>query len=228
MIRELLFELYNGWRQLTYDGSVVVLFVAAILLFYTAFPRKGKKALLLSVLGAVATAMTEAFCQVTAVGNRAVRYIAAAFAAVLTALVIASSGKSVFSAEFTAKAENDMHIPAGLKEAMDAVLSDSDMPKILVMPGWEPYFECYSSKFDLIAADTDEGGAFDKDTGVLFAELEKIDPDMNKVASIAHRRKVRYVVLSNGIWPKIPITKLGYETFYETPSCTVYREVAGQ
>ena len=78
------------------------------------------------------------------------------------------------------------------------------------------------------AADTDEGGAFDKDTGVLFAELEKIDPDMNKVASIAHRRKVRYVVLSNGIWPKIPITKLGYETFYETPSCTVYREVAGQ
>ena len=205
MVRELLGELYSLYRQFTGTGSVMVLFVVSVIVLLISNINRYERPVILSVLGTVGCAVSRIISRLSGVS--------AVFAAVLCALAVVSSGTNVFLPDMNSRAENYMHIPADLVESMDNIMAESDSARVLTMPGWDLYFEGYSSEFDI---------AYESDA---YNELEKVHPDMKKVAEAAHECNCDFVVISSDLWPEVPITRYGYEAVYETDSCVVYKEV---
>ncbi len=230
MIRELAYELYTNHRLLAGTGSVAVLFAASVLALFLLYPKKRQiKPLCLSVLGVIAVMIAEAADRAANIKVKVQikRYACAVFVVCLCALTITSSGQPVFSKSMSEPAENDMHIPGFLLEAMDAVLAEDSEPDVLVMPGWGPLFECYSSRFKMAYEEPCENdlSGLDEEEWILYTELSTSHPDMKRVAAIAGKRGCDFVVLSNDLWPQVPITDCGYELILETDGCSVYREV---
>lgn len=217
MILELLREYHMDLRSFAGSGAILPLYIAAVLAVVIAFGKKEKGALgvIPSVLGTIAVVAGYVYDALTSVKTKrsATVYASVLFAAALALLVVTSSGKYVFSDEVSAKAANEMHLPDGLKEAMDAALEDCDNPSVLAMPGWDVYLSAYSSRFDVAYDDLSN------------TELSKVHPDMKKVADAARSMDCAYVILSNDIWPDFAITEFGYELIFEDDTCSLYREV---
>ena len=226
MIRELLFELYSVSRDMIGKGSILVLYVAAVIAMVILVREGGKRILpaILSIPAVTASAVALAIEKVSALPakSRFVKIIATAFAASLCLLAVSSSGRAVFSRELCERAENDMHLPGGIMQAMMVMLRSGDDLTVLAPYDWTPYFDSYSSMFRPIFEDP---SLKDADKEVLRTELDDIRPDMKKITSIAKRAGCRYVLLPDGIWPEVPITKCGYELVEECDGCRLYREV---
>ena len=226
MIKELLSELHINLRSVVGDGSIFVLYIASVILIISVFSKGSQRmrGVILSIPAAVATAVSIALERVFffPFKNRLVKYAAAAFAACLCLLAIASSGKSVFSKELCERAENDMHLPKDMERAMTSILEEDDAPHVLVPYKWGAYFNAYSSRFTVVYDDPETSGS---DRQTLTEQLESIRPDMEKVTGIAHKRGCTYAVIPDGIWPEVPIDKCGYELMIDCDGCNVYREV---
>ena len=225
MIKEMIFQLYNGYRELAGTGAVAVLFAISVLALILTVPaEKAKERALMALCVIPACAAAIAHFIGAAPGKETGKSAKArtVIAVCLAALAVASSGKSVISPEFTEKAENSVHIPPGVYEAMECILEDSNAPGVLVMPRWSAYFESYSPRFTVTGHEASNAG----DEAVIAFELAKKSPDMRKVASAAHRQGCSYAVLPDDIWPDEPITKFGYELFAECQDCIVYKEVS--
>ena len=205
MVRELLGELYSLYRQFTGTGSVMVLFIVSVIVLFISNINRNERPVILSVLGTVGCAVSKIISRLSGVS--------AIFAASLCALAVISSGTNVSLPAMNSKAENYMHIPTDLVESMDSIIAESDSAHILTMPGWDLYFEGYSSGF-VIEHESDA-----------YNELKKIHPDMKKVAEAAHECNCDFIVISSDLWPEVPITRYGFEPVYETGSCIVYKEV---
>lgn len=224
MIRELLYELHSLLREFAGSGNVAVLFAASalLLLMFCAGKKSRNGWAVLSPLGVIALAVPEVLERVRekVKGGRFVKYAAVVFAALVMVLAVTSSGRMVFSGDHTEKAENDMHIPSYLTEAMSTLLREEGEPRVLVPYEWSPYFAAYSSRF-VLPDDVLDG--FDEST--IRSELDIIHPDMKKISNIAHRNGFGYVLLPADIWPEVPITKCGYELVLDYGGCSLYREV---
>jgi len=222
MIRELLFQLYTGYRNIVGTGALIVLFIAAVLVIVLFFGkgREGiKYPVFLSIFGTIGIAFGGIISASSKDDkNRPFAKLAAGvFCALLCLLAIASSGKYVFSDELNSSVENDMHLPGGIAGAASVILSESDSPAVFVMSEWKPYFECYSSKYSFPVSVEDQQK--------LDRELEKADPDMRKVSSVARKYGCTYIVLPYDLWPQIPITRYGFKLQYESGGCRLYKEV---
>ena len=231
MIRELFYELYMFFRRFAGTGAVAVLFIVALIM-YAACRKCGEKSgwwRFLSVISAIGCAFSETFYAIVdRYRNKPLyRYLAGFFGVCLMVLAIAASGKSVFSAEFTSRAENDMHIPPGILEAAQYIAEDAENPVVLVMPGWGAYFESFSSGLKMAYHDPENEDASElgEDERTLYLQLQMDNPDMKKIAGTAHRIGCGYVVLSEDLWSEFPITRFGYELMRECDGCLVYREV---
>ena len=224
MIRELLYEIHSLIREFAGNGSVTVLFaVSALLLLMLCAKKKSKNGwAAMSPLGVIALAVPEVLERVRdkVRGGRLTRYAAVTFAALVMVLAVTSSGRMVVSGDHTEKAENDMHIPSYLTEAMSTLLREEGEPKVLVPYEWSPYFSAYSSRFVL-----PDGILDGSDENAIRSELDIIHPDMKKISNIAHRNGFVYVLLPADIWPEVPITKCGYELVLDYGGCSLYREV---
>ena len=224
MIRELLYELHSLLREFAGSGNVAVLFAASalLLLMFCAGKKSRNGWAVLSPLGVIALAVPEVLERVRekVKGGRFVKYAAVVFAALVMVLAVTSSGRMVFSSDHTEKAENDMHIPSYLTEAMSTLLREEGEPRVLVPYEWSPYFAAYSSRF-VLPDDVLDG--FDE--SAIRSELDIIHPDMKKISNIAHRNGFGYVLLPADIWPEVPITKCGYELVLDYGGCSLYREV---
>lgn len=230
MIRELLYELYNGYRQIIGTGAVLVLVLASLLVIART-KKNGRNILplILSPLSACSVAVTAVFDHIckkddeTSLWKKA----AAIFAALAVILAVAASGKSVFSSEFTERAENDMHLPGYVLSAMEAIKEDGSEPVVITMPGWEEYFTSMSSVYELPLYDgrNDVLSSVAADSSTVSFELGKKDPDMRKISEIAKRNGCKYIVLSDDLWPAVRLTSCGYEIVRECGGCTVYKEV---
>lgn len=230
MIKELFFEIYTYHRQLAGEGAVIVLFAAALLFCVCLFAKRGQRyaAGVLSILSTIGIAASEFFEEaLSRIKKPVLKTAAGIFAAAICVLAIASSGRRIFSSEFSEKAIDAMHIPQGMTGAMDAILSDSEEPMVLTMPGWGLFFTSYSSRFQMMYEEGHGGDitSFDEDERVAFGELSDVHPDMKKVSLSARRAGCTYIVTSRDIWPEIPLTKFGYELMYENDNCLVYKEV---
>ncbi|MCR5687553.1 MAG: hypothetical protein K6G58_05990 [Lachnospiraceae bacterium] len=226
MIKELFAELYRGYRDFAGSGALPVLFAASVFAVFIATPKeklREKVPIVLSVIPACACALV-LICEETIKRTKGRKKWAAAFAVLLAMMIVAASGKSVISPEFTEKAENRMHIPEDVYESMQAILAEEDDPTVLVLPKWSTYFESYSTHFTVVGHEVSAGDG--NDEAVLSFEFSKKDPDMEKVARIAHRNGCGFVVLPGDLWPDIPITKFGYEQMKECGGCIIYREGA--
>lgn len=229
MIREMMYELYSNLRLIIGSGAVVVLYIASAI-FITRDPGQKREnlPLLLCPIVAIGTCVVRLFELIREKISQGLPQKAAAiFAVCLTALAITSSGTCVFSQELSSAAENDMHIPGGILEAVSAVKADSSNACVLTMPGWDAYFSGYSSEFDLPyrAISNDMSEIADEDARILKAELSDHSPDMKKVSRIAGKKGCTYLVLSKDLWPEVPVTKFGYEQMLECDGCVVYRKV---
>lgn len=205
MVRELFVRLYDLYRQFTGTGTVIVLFIVSLIVLVISKKDRCTQPAALSVLGTVGWAVSEIISSLTG--------ISVVFAVAVCILAVTSSGTNVLAPDMNTKAENAMHIPAHLLESMDAIKDETDSACILTMPGWELYFECYSSGFAVV------------DDPEAQRELDKHQPDMKIIARKAHECKCDYVVISSDIWPEVPITKYGYDLVFETEGCAVYKEV---
>ena len=230
MIKELLYQLYTAYRLFAGEGAVTVLYIAAAAVLFFVSVKRGKNGApaILSVFGTIGAGFAT-LCEEAVSRQKKRGYACAAglFALALCVLAITSSGKNVFSSELSERAENDMHIPPGLNEAMDAVISDTGSPRVAVMPGWGLYFEGYSSCFDLMYEEPKNGdiSSFSDEQRTVYTQLSDVHPDMRKVALAAKRAGCGYIVMSKSIWPKVPINGCGYELLFENDECLVYREV---
>lgn len=230
MLRELLYELYNGYRKIIGTGAVFVLVLASVPVI--AGMRKNGRSILpviLSPLSACALAAERILDYIykkkdeSSVPKKA----ATVFSALVLIVAIAASGKSVFSDEFTERAENDMHLPGYVLSAMEAINEDGEAPRVLTMPGWEVYFMSMSSRYELPLCyeQNDRFASVSADQATVSFELSKKDPDMRKISEVAKRNGCTYIVLSDDLWPSVRLTSCGYETVRECGGCTVYREV---
>ncbi len=224
MIRELFYKLHTAFRSFIGEGNAVVLFVAASLFILLICLREKRRYrnmfTVMSPLSTIGLAVSEVIDRVAGAGyaKPVLKAAAVLFAACLSILAVTSSGKLVFSGELCEKAENEMHIPAYLVDAMNGI-PEGDA-RVLVPYDRAPYFAAYSSRF-VLSPDILKGS----DESVIRTELDGIHPDMKKIAGIAHREGFEYVVLPVDIWPEIPITKCGYELVLENEGCRLYREV---
>ena len=225
MIRELFYKLHSTLRSFNGDGNVAVLFIAAVLVLV--FLNAGKKNrykrsfAAISPLGVIGLAVSEVIDRVKdgEYKSRFLKVAAVAFAAALSILTITASGRRVFSKDFCERAENGMHIPQYLIDAV-STMPEEDNTYVLLPYDWAPYLDAYSSRFTL-PTDVLEGS----DESVIRAELNDIHPDMKKVTQIAHSKGFSYVILPTDVWPDVPITKCGYELILENDGCRLYREV---
>ena len=230
MIRELLYKLYTEHRLLVGTGSMVVLYLAAVLVVIRSCKDKDHELpLLLCIPATIGCALARLIgACFPSEGKKAKKIGAVVFSVLLCILAVTISGKDVFSGEFRSRAENDMHIQTDLRDAADAILAESDLPSVLAMPGWDVYLLAYSSRFNMMYESPRSTDAVmtDEDEYTAYTELSKIHPDMRKVSKAAKRKDARYVMLSKGIWPEIPLEKCGYEPIFENDTCAVYREVS--
>ncbi len=228
MLRELYFELHSGWRSIVGDGSMAVLYLIAAAVVVGLFAGCRRKILpaLLCVTALIAAAAGLIFEKINALyeGNRRKRAAALVFAGCICMLAIFSSGRSVFSGEFCEKAENDMHIPTGIVSAMSEFAGTGEEITVLAPYEWTPYLEGFSTHLVPLYRNPSLSTA---DTDMLSEELSKLRPDMRKITAVSKRCGCRFVLLPDGIWPEVPITRCGYELMAEYDGCSVYREVDG-
>lgn len=204
MIRELIDQLYMSVRDVVGYGSVIVLFAASVIVVYLRSGDRRKE--IMPVILSVPVS----------IGCAAARILTSVFAAAVILLAVASSGRGMFSRQYATRAENAMHIPGDLPEAMDKVLGDGGKAKVLTMPEWELFFYNYSSRFDIAGADS---------APEAHKELSDVHPDMRIVANEAKRNGCEYVVLAKGLWPDLPLDRFGYERICDGDQYEVYREV---
>lgn len=225
MVRQILSDLYNTYRQIVGNGAVITLFLVCVTVLFLTGAICKKWPVILSPLGTIGYAVSKIIDIL--ISRNGKRYLSAAFAVLIIALAVTSSGSNILASDMNPKAENMMHIPSDIVEAMDAVLADTDEAKVLTMPGWGLYFESYSPAFSLMydLPAHREAAWMNEYERNAYTELGKVHPDMKKVAEAARGCECGYVVLSNDIWPDVPLTKYGYEIIYETEMCSVYREV---
>ena len=218
MIRELLYDLYSQHRLLVGTGSVLVLYLAAALVVARSGREKDHDLpLLLSVPATIGAAFAVLLKRCLPSEGKTVGKIGVVvFSALFIVLAVSISGDNVFSRQFCTRAESGMHIEPDLCEAADAILAENDRPNVIVMPGWDVSLAAYSSRLNMIHEDEDAG----------LTELEKIHPDLGKVAKAAKRKDAGYVLLSKGIWPEMPMDRYGYALIFENDTCAVYREVS--
>ncbi len=231
MIRELMYELYSNLRLVIGSGAIVVLYIAAAV-FIARDPGQKREniPLLLCPAVAIGTCIIRLYALIRQKISRGTAQKAAVlFTVCLAALAITSSGTCVFSQELSSVAENDMHIPGGILEAASAVKADDRTASVLTMPGWDAYFSAYSSEFVLPyrAISNEMPEIPDEDERILKAELSDHYPDMKKVARFAGKKGCNYLVLSEDLWPDVPVTKYGYEEMLRCDGCVVYRKVEG-
>ncbi len=228
MIRELLGELYTSYRLFLGNGTVLTLFAVSVAVLAVSDIALHKRPVILSVLGTIGCAVAAVIDKITGSKESSAvqRILCVIFSSAVCVLAIVSSGENVLSSDMNAVAENELHIPSQLVEAMDAVLDDSDAPSVLTMPGWGLYFDAYSSAFTLMFDESEEDiSGTNEYVRNAYNELKKNHPDMKKVADSSHACGCEYVVLSSDLWPEVPITRYGYELFYETGPYVVYKEV---
>ncbi|MCR5302847.1 MAG: hypothetical protein K6E49_10465 [Lachnospiraceae bacterium] len=229
MIKELIWQIHNGHRELVGDGAILVLFVASLTALLFLIPVKTKKIipLFLSVPATIGCAIAGFIKAVLDIrySSKLYKALSVLLAAALVILVCTVSGRMVFSSDLAGKNENDLHMPAGIVAAGEEILAQSSDPKVLTMPGWGLYLKSLSSSFTLMYDDENGASSLDGDQMRVYEELLKDSPSMKKIAAFAHAEDCGYVVLSKDMWPERPITSYGYELIYEDDSCGVYREV---
>lgn len=228
MIGEIFYKLHTYHRYLAGGGAVLVLSAAALLLCAKSGIKW--KALILSPFGVIGIGAAKVFEEMSRkIKEGGKRWVfAGLFVACLLLLAIICSGDSLVSGQVGEPVSNRMHLPGDLSDAMQGILEDDEAPRVLTMPGWGPNFMAYSSAFELMYEDPygPDLSFEDEDQWLVYTQLSVLHPDMKKVAAAAHRAHCRYIVLSNDIWPDIPVTSFGYEPFISCDICTVYREVA--
>lgn len=230
MIRELIAETYIRFRQYAGAGSIPALYVASVIVLICLCPvlLRKKWPMLLSITATPAAAITQLVKAAAgkAEGNKALRYARYVFTAFLVLLLVTTAGDAVFSDSITTKKTDDMHMPADLAKAVDAVIADGG-ESVLTMPGWGLYVKAYTSKCSTVYNDPkgDDTSAFDENVRVMYGELCKDHPSMRKIATSAHALHADHVILSNAMWPEFPITYYGYELVEGFDTCSVYREV---
>ena len=231
MVRGLLDELHRDFTSFRGTGSVMVLFAAALIVLYLLYSKRkqGTGAVGISVLAAISFVMAAAIDHALSLktDRRLYRGGAAVFTAVLCLFTAVYSGSAVYLQGDFERAGNEMHIPDDMAEAASFIVKDADHPTVLVMPGYGPYFESFSSAYDLAYEEPYDGDLshLGEDEWLIYTHLSTVHPVMRKVSNAAKRLGCDYVVLSDDIWPEIAITKCGYETVLELDTCSVYREV---
>lgn len=226
MIRELLSELYSAHRSIVGDGTVFVLYIAAVIFVAELSGEKGRiRPLILSVPATICAAVAYAFEKVCELPfkRKIPRYAAVVFAAALMLLAVASSGKQVFSREVCELSENTMHLPQGIMTAMENVPDEKKEVRVLIPCEWKAYLNAFSTRF--VTPYDDDDPVSEDDRHILETELSGLRPDMRKVSQIAHKGGFTYAIIPDDIWPEVPIDRLGYELILDCGTCSLYREV---
>lgn len=230
MIRELISQLYNAFRQSVGTGAVITLFFASILILVQTLADKdrGICGIIISPLASVSTALSQLYSRVINAKYEGKAKIAASvFAVCILALVLASSGTSVFSNGLSTPATSAMHLPEGLRDAAEAILADSEDPHVLTVPGWGLYLRAYSSRFSLFYEEPARGDStlLPEEERVIYDQLAAHHPNTRKLTIAAKKRGCTYLLFSDGTWPDVPVEQYGYEILFQNDRCTVYKEV---
>lgn len=234
---DMLFTIWNEfitkYKDYVGTGSILVLFVVMLGITVFGLTKNNKPVkvlpLILAPFAVVGRGITVIISKVydDFAGKTAKDRCIRVFAIVLCFLVIAVSGRRIFSRNYVVRNDNELHIDKGLVEAMDIILDaeDEDSCRVVTMPGKGCMFNAYSSRFEMLYEEPVLGDVSDytEELREAYTELEKIYPDNRKIARAARKHDMRYIVIEDGAyWPEIPFTDLGYELLGTGDNWLVY------
>ena len=245
MIRELLNALVTEYDRINGTGTLLVLFVVAVLLVVL-LPLKERPALfekgtgiiasILSMWGMAAYALTELIKRVfsalfaTGKSHRFMSAILAAMTAALCIFGLMLSGNLPKSAGTVSLTENPYHIDGNLAKALDYMLSEVETETsvtVLARPGLGNIMKAYSSRFVTLYDEPSRDEDilyYDEDIRNLYAELSDGHPNMFKVSKIARAHGCRFFIAQKGdYWPEFPITFYNSELVNEFGNWELYR-----
>lgn len=149
---------------------------------------------------------------------------------VLCILFLSLSGTRVFSNTYFEKADNSMHIRQEYVQVMDALLEETESPKVIAPPGFAPYLKMYSSRFKTLYDYPRNGDTsqLSEDARAVYEQLSGAHPDTKLIADTARENGCQYVLMEEGkFYPDFPITEFGFEYLKTVGGWNIYKEKEG-
>lgn len=246
-MKELYQQFVTTYENYRGTGKLLVLFLVAVLLIFPVQKSMGQKkadgagwspvVFLLSIWTGIAYAgsfiadflfCTQTDSKSNAATDKKRKYpLMGLLSLVLCILLLSLSGTRVFSHTFFEKAENSMHVRPEYVQVMDALLEETESPKVIAPPGFAPYLKMYSSRFDTLY-DYPKNGDISELSGearAVYEQLSSAHPDTKLIADTAKETGCQYVLMEEGkFYPEFPITEFGFELEKTVGGWNIYKE----
>jgi len=239
-MRELLQDVILMYTRYRGNGRLIPLALVALLLCYVIIvkTKKGRRinpaVFFLYLQAGIAYALieiTKLVCNPNSNKNRdKFDRLLSLIALLIVAFALCLSGNRILSSEYFVKADNSMHIRQEYVDVMDRILMDDDNPGVIAPYEMSPYFTMYSSRFNMLYdypkdADLD---LLNKDAREAYEELFGYEPDTFKLAQIAKRNNLSYVIISSGRhYPEFPLSTYGFIELDRIGDYIIYKDAGG-
>jgi len=234
MVVSLIDEFATSLKSILGTGAILVLFVLALFYIFSYVKKTdegdSKLPFLLSAWGTVSFAIAWVVRKLCRREEETkTEWVIKKITVILLAMfVITISGKRILSPDLLKESSNMMHMPDGLDQAFDVILSESEGSEgILVSPGYGNYASAYSSRLYTAYNEPKLGNVEDyqEEDRLAYTELTKSYPDMSKVVKSAQKNNCDYIILKSNIyWPQVPLTELGYDFVGEYGEFSLYKK----
>lgn len=249
-MKELYQQFVTTYENYRGTGKLLVLFIVAVLLIFlvqkngeqdkTDGTKWSPAVFLLSVWTGIAYAGSFIadflFCPQTdlepdmAVSKKRKIPFMGLLSLILCILLLSLSGTRIFSNTFFEKTENPMHVRPEYVQVMDALLEETESPKVIAPPGFAPYLKMYSSRFETLYDYPKNGDTskLSEDARAVYEQLSGAHPDTKLIADVARETGCQYVLMEEGkFYPEFPITEFGFELEKTVVGWNIYKEKEG-
>ena len=233
MLHTLWNDFITSYEAIIGTGSFLVLFVVMLGVMIVYKNHNDKPLELIPMLMVMPAVIAAGFVRILRelfnlnYDSKLKKYFVRILGVILCAFVIMISGDRVLSPSFYTYADNNMHLPTGLKETMDTILNDCDgEASVMVTKGYIEYFDAYSSRFVLAYNEPriQDVSDYDEEDREAYLALDNKHPDMKKVSDSAKANGSDYIVLvTGGYWPDVPLTEFGYDLFAQVGGFDIYK-----
>ncbi|MCR5001397.1 MAG: hypothetical protein K6A71_06345 [Lachnospiraceae bacterium] len=152
-------------------------------------------------------------------------------AGLLVVVTLILSGGWTFSEDDHYRTENMMHIRREYVDIMDSLLKGEEGTiRVVAPPGFSPYMNAYSDRFDVMYAYPKNGDPanLDADAGYVYEQMSLATPDQARLVERIRKAGYDHIIYnSQKTFFELPFEEYDYELTGDIAGFKIYRDRAG-
>ena len=234
-MKELWVSLITTYNKYRGTGKGLTLFLVSVLIIYLLNraedagednERINPLVFVLSPLSGIGYAFSRALSRF-----RAKSVPSGILAGLLVMVTLILSGGWTFSDADHYRTENMMHIKQEYADVMDSLLrSEEGTIRVVAPPGFSPYMNAYSDRFDVMYAYPESGDPdkLDADARYVYEQMSMSTPDQTRLVETIRKAGYDHIIYnSQRTFFELPFEEYDYELIGDVSGFRIYRDKTG-